>query len=59
LLEYRDRPCRAGRARMFAERSVGLDDPGMLAFFQVMNAALGGSCEQRVPTSTAPAWASS
>jgi len=59
LFEYRDRPCRAGRARMFAERSVGLDDPGMLAFFHVMNAALGDSSEHRVPMSTAPAWASS
>jgi len=52
---YRSRPCRVGRARMYAERSVGLDDPGMLAFFHVMNAALGGSCEPRAPTSTAPA----
>ena len=31
LAEYRERPNRVGRARMFAERSVGLDDPGMLA----------------------------
>lgn len=32
---FRDRPAQQGRARMFGERSVGLDDPGMLAF-QVM-----------------------
>jgi dihydroxyacetone kinase len=38
---YRARPCRIGRARMFAEKSVGLDDPGMLAFVRVMEAALG------------------
>lgn len=31
LDSFRDRPCRIGRARFFAERSVGLDDPGMLA----------------------------
>lgn len=28
---FRGRPCRIGRARMFGERSVGMDDPGMLA----------------------------
>ncbi len=28
---FRDQPNRLGRARMFAERSVGIDDPGMLA----------------------------
>ncbi len=32
LTAFRDKPNRLGRARMFAERSVGLDDPGMLAF---------------------------
>jgi phosphoenolpyruvate---glycerone phosphotransferase subunit DhaL len=31
LLEFRDRPCRAGRARLYPESSVGADDPGMLA----------------------------
>lgn len=38
LNEFRDRPCRLGRARMFAERSVGLDDPGMLAFARLIEA---------------------
>lgn len=28
----RDQPNRIGRARMFAERSIGQDDPGMVAF---------------------------
>ncbi|WP_042698323.1 DAK2 domain-containing protein [Azospirillum sp. B506] len=32
LADFRDRPNRIGRARMFAERSIGIDDPGMLAF---------------------------
>jgi dihydroxyacetone kinase-like protein len=36
---YRDRECKIGRARIFSERSVGLDDPGMLAF-RVMVGAL-------------------
>ncbi len=27
---FRDRPCKIGRARMFAEKSIGMDDPGML-----------------------------
>jgi dihydroxyacetone kinase-like protein len=28
----RDAPCRQGRARIFSEKSRGLDDPGMLGF---------------------------
>ncbi len=32
LERMRDQPARQGRARMFGEKSVGLDDPGMLAF---------------------------
>lgn len=31
LDDFRDKPNRIGRARMFAERSIGQDDPGMLA----------------------------
>lgn len=31
LTEFRPRQCRVGRARMFADRSRGIDDPGMLA----------------------------
>ena len=30
--EFRVKPNRLGRARMFAEKSVGMDDPGMRAF---------------------------
>ncbi|SHH19911.1 dihydroxyacetone kinase subunit L [Pollutimonas bauzanensis] len=32
LDDFRGKPNRIGRARMFAERSVGMDDPGMIAF---------------------------
>ena len=32
IATFRSRPNRIGRARMFGERSVGLDDPGMIAF---------------------------
>jgi phosphoenolpyruvate---glycerone phosphotransferase subunit DhaL len=39
---FRDRECKIGRARIFAERSVGLDDPGMVAF-RVMVGGLGRS----------------
>ena len=28
---FRDRPNRVGRARMFADKTIGLDDPGMVA----------------------------
>lgn len=34
----RQRPNRIGRARMFAERSVGLDDPGMVAVLRMAQA---------------------
>lgn len=36
--EFRQKPNRIGRARMYADKSVGLDDPGMLAFFHLVNA---------------------
>jgi len=32
LDEFRQKPCLAGRARIFSERSIGMDDPGMMAF---------------------------
>ncbi|WP_192871708.1 DAK2 domain-containing protein [Variovorax sp. JS1663] len=31
LAAFRDKPNRIGRARMFAEKSIGMDDPGMVA----------------------------
>ena len=40
LAEFRGRQSRLGRARMFGERSVGLDDPGMLAFRRMLDALL-------------------
>lgn len=40
LKEFRDKPNKIGRARIFAERTVGMDDPGMVAF-KVMVDALG------------------
>ncbi len=40
---YREKPCRIGRARMFAERSVGKDDPGMLAFTRLAEALVPGA----------------
>lgn len=36
LAEFRERPCKIGRARMFAERSIGMDDPGMLAVHELV-----------------------
>lgn len=38
LVQYRDRPNKIGRARMFADASKGLDDPGMLALVRVIEA---------------------
>jgi dihydroxyacetone kinase-like protein len=34
---FRNRPNRIGRARMFAERSIGLDDPGMVAVQRIVH----------------------
>jgi len=31
LDEFRDKPNRIGRARMFADKTIGMDDPGMVA----------------------------
>ncbi|MGP4140277.1 DAK2 domain-containing protein [Sodalis praecaptivus] len=41
LESYRQKPNKIGRARMFADRSVGLDDPGMVAFAHLVDAACG------------------
>lgn len=32
IADMRDKPCRIGRARIFADKTVGLDDPGTVAF---------------------------
>lgn len=39
LDDYRGKPNKIGRARMFAEQTIGLDDPGMLAFVKLCEAA--------------------
>jgi phosphoenolpyruvate---glycerone phosphotransferase subunit DhaL len=38
LETFRDRPATVGRARIFAEKSRGLDDPGMLAMALIVEA---------------------
>lgn len=38
LERFRFRPNRIGRARMFADATVGVDDPGMLAFARLISA---------------------
>jgi dihydroxyacetone kinase-like protein len=42
LDRFRGLPNKVGRARMFAEASVGLDDPGMLAFMKLTSAIARG-----------------
>lgn len=37
LDDLRDQPCQIGRARMYKEQSIGMDDPGMLAVSLVLN----------------------
>ncbi len=41
LDDFRDKPATVGRARIFGEKSIGLDDPGMLAMRSVVKAAVG------------------
>ena len=36
LESFRARPSRQGRARMFGDRSIGLDDPGMVAWLRLL-----------------------
>lgn len=36
LSDFRDRPNKIGRARVYAEKSVGLDDPGMMAISRMI-----------------------
>lgn len=40
LEDFRDKPATVGRARIFGEKSIGLDDPGMLAMQSVIRAAV-------------------
>ena len=40
LEAFRGRPATVGRARIFGEKSVGMDDPGMLAMQRVVKAAV-------------------
>ena len=39
LAEFRERQARIGRARIYGEKSVGHDDPGMLAAVLLLRAA--------------------
>jgi dihydroxyacetone kinase-like protein len=41
LEDFRNKPATVGRARIFAEKSIGLDDPGMLAMQRIIHAAAG------------------
>jgi len=41
LDQFRNLPNKLGRARMFAEKSKGLDDPGMLALRRMLDGLLG------------------
>ncbi len=46
IAQFRDRPARQGRARMFGENSIGKDDPGMVAWLRLLEGlpqAGGGS----------------
>ena len=34
---FRDEPNKIGRARVYAEKSIGLDDPGMMAIARMID----------------------
>jgi phosphoenolpyruvate---glycerone phosphotransferase subunit DhaL len=38
---FRAKPCRAGRARVAGDRSIGRDDPGMIAMLRLVEGATG------------------
>lgn len=38
LETYKNKRNKIGRARMFAEKSIGMDDPGMVAFLRIVEA---------------------
>ncbi len=40
LETFRDTPATVGRARIFGDRSVGMDDPGMLAMARIVRAVV-------------------
>ena len=47
LATFRQQPNKIGRARMFSERSIGLDDPGMVAFAHLVNAAVADTAHSQ------------
>lgn len=38
LREFRGRPCKVGRAGIFGDKTIGMDDPGMVAFSTLLRA---------------------
>lgn len=41
LEEFRSKPNKLGRARIFGDRTIGLDDPGMMAFLVMLDGLAG------------------
>jgi dihydroxyacetone kinase-like protein len=46
LDRFREQPNKLGRARMFGAKSIGLDDPGMLAFRRLLDGLTGEDDER-------------
>ena len=40
LEHFRSQPSRQGRARIFGDKSIGQDDPGMVAFKRILESLL-------------------
>jgi hypothetical protein len=45
--EFRGRESRIGRARIYGSKSIGLDDPGMLAALMLLSSCAAGATLQR------------
>lgn len=54
LERFRDQPSRQGRARIFADKSVGRDDPGMVAFKRITEALVHPTGDVCLPNNPAP-----
>jgi dihydroxyacetone kinase-like protein len=55
LERFRDQPSRQGRARIFADKSIGRDDPGMFAFKRITEALVHPTGDVCLANNPAPA----
>ena len=54
LDDFRDKPCKVGRARMFGEKTIGIDDPGMLAVAKLTSAVVSTRATRSQSSANSP-----